>query len=270
MKRHYDLDAAWFRFCKTVPSFYAVVIISCMLAALFYWIAGAAFTLAEHGVSRSRKIQPDVSVTPEQWRGAVFRVLLNQLIINVPVMIGYWWLMPQLGWSYDMPLPTLPVIIGQTVVFILLEEVFLFSFHRGFHAVRPIYNLFHRQHHEYVAPTAMTALAAHPIDHLFVNFLPALSGPILMRSHLITTWLWLLLATMVALESHTGYDFSPFFNARLRHDYHHSHGHAFYGSLGFMDWIFGTDRVKLPGDDMNSEKPLSTFTDTKHPLVASV
>jgi sterol desaturase/sphingolipid hydroxylase (fatty acid hydroxylase superfamily) len=223
-----------------------VVIISPILAAVFYWVFAAAFTMAEHAVSRSRKIQPDVTVPPEEWRGAALRVLQNQVIVNVPVMYAYWLGMPYLGWSVDRPLPTLLEALGQTVVFILIEECLLYGFHRGIHTIRVFYHLFHSQHHEYHAPTAVTSLAAHPIDHLFVNFLPALMGPIVMRAHLVTTWMWLLLSTMVALESHTGYDFSPIFVARYRHDYHHSHGHAFYGSLGLLDWLFGTNKMEVP------------------------
>lgn len=48
-------------------------------------------------------------------------------------------------------------------------------------------------HHEFTAPCGLAAVYAHPVEHLLCNLTPLLLGPLLLGSHLLTTWLWLAL-----------------------------------------------------------------------------
>lgn len=50
-----------------------------------------------------------------------------------------------------------------------------------------------QMHHEFTAPCGVAAVYAHPVEHVLCNLTPLLLGPLLLGSHLLTTWLWLAL-----------------------------------------------------------------------------
>ena len=77
----------------------------------------------------------------------------------------------------------------------------------------------------------------------------SLHGPLLLKSHIMTFWIWLVIRLSEAVDGHCGYDFwfvpfryFPFRPGANVHDYHHSHNVGNYGSFFiFWDRICGTD-----------------------------
>lgn len=90
---------------------------------------------------------------------------------------------------------------------------------------------------------------AHSFEYTFVNALGIFLGAILLRSHVWTFWIWLVIRTLEGVDGHCGYDFwfSPFRYFPFRpganvHDFHHSHNVGNYGSFfTFWDTLCGTD-----------------------------
>lgn len=245
MKKYHDADEAWLSFVEWFPDEFVVIVFgTTVFGAFVYWFIGVQMTLAELCMDRQRKLQPQTDLSPTQYRTAIRQVLVNQLLINPLLLAGYAWLMPKLNWHLTDRLPTLPTVLLQTVIFIAVEELLLYTLHRAMHVYRWAYTHFHAPHHAYTAPTPLTALATHPVDHVLLNAVPALVGPMVVRAHLVVVWMWLGVAQVSALEAHTGYDLSPFFGPPYRHDLHHSHGHVFYGAIGLLDKLFGTDKVQ--------------------------
>ena len=87
------------------------------------------------------------------------------------------------------------------------------------------------------------------MEYLFANSLPLFLGPFLLRSHIKTFWIWLVIRLTEGVDGHSGYDFwfmpfryFPFRPGANVHDYHHSHNMGNYGSFfTFWDKICGTD-----------------------------
>lgn len=52
------------------------------------------------------------------------------------------------------------------------------------------YAKIHKIHHEFRAPIGMASEYAHPIEMLFSNIVPIMTGPFLIRSHILVAWLW--------------------------------------------------------------------------------
>ncbi len=129
-------------------------------------------------------------------------------------------------------------MLGHLLVFFIIEDIGFYYAHRLLHH-RSLYKHIHKKHHEFTAPCGLAAVYAHPVEHLVCNLTPLLLGPLLMRSHLLTTWLWLAVATINTINSHSGYNL-PHLPAAQGHDDHHSLFSVNYGISGFFDWLHGT------------------------------
>ena len=86
----------------------------------------------------------------------------------------------------------------------LVEEVMFYYSHWMLHH-KKVYKYIHKQHHEWTASVGLTSLYAHPVEHIFSNILPPAVGPLLLGSHVATSWLWFCLALTSTLNSHSGY-----------------------------------------------------------------
>jgi len=65
--------------------------------------------------------------------------------------------------------------------------------------------MFHKKHHTFRAPIALAATYAHPLETILNNALPLIAGPLLCRSHVVTYWLWLVVAIVGTMHHHSGY-----------------------------------------------------------------
>lgn len=138
------------------------------------------------------------------------------------------------------------VIALQIVFFMLIEDFVFYWAHRTFH--RPsLYKKIHKTHHEFVVPTAIAALYAHPLEFVIANSLPVMAGPFLLcllgvPVHLGTLWIWLFVRVLETLDGHSGYNFKLWFPHKLiygggaqPHDEHHSKFNGNFGSF-FHHW----------------------------------
>jgi len=172
---------------------------------------------------------------------ALRQVLFNQFLVALPMSVVAFPLAQLGGIPSLQELPTLNEVMRDMVVFLLIEEVVAYYTHRLFHH-RLFYKRFHKKHHEWTAPVALAAIYCHPLEHAISNLIPPSLGPGLMKSHLVTTWLWYTVMVIITLSDHSGYHL-PFAPSPEAHDYHHLKFNQYYGTLGIMDYIHGTDET---------------------------
>lgn len=157
----------------------------------------------------------------------------------------------------------------------LFCEDFTFYFmHRLFHSKSkylPLYQWFHKQHHEFNETVSIAAEYAHPIEFAICNLFPVFSGLFLLRNkcHFITFLIWATCRICETHESHSGYDFPvpislllgnlfklipPFLGVTTDsayHDYHHSKNVGNYSSFTIIwDSLFGTNTTYFEELDM--------------------
>ncbi|KAJ3118838.1 hypothetical protein HDU96_007580 [Phlyctochytrium bullatum] len=208
-----------------------------------YWICSLLYAVLDlwHAPREffRLKIQDTKTTTLADFRKASLQVLFNQFFLNLP--LGYlsrnMW--ESRGCSASAPLPSPFILVRDLVAFGVIEEILFYYSHRMLHH-RSIYKYIHKQHHEFTAPCGVAATYAHPIEHFFSNMFPIVVGPYVMRSHLLTYWMWLTVAILTTIATHSGFVLPGMPNG-LRHDFHHYRFNSYYGVIGVLDFLHGTD-----------------------------
>lgn len=170
---------------------------------------------------------------------AVKFVLFNHTIVTLAFSYVLYPVYVWRGCSTGLELPSFQWVLFEIAVFTMIEEIGFYYSHRLFHHPA-IYKYVHKQHHEWTAPIGIVAIYAHPLEHIVSNLGPISAGPLIMGSHLATTWLWFSIALTSTIISHSGYHL-PFLPSPEAHDFHHLKFTNNFGVLGVLDRLHGTD-----------------------------
>merc|ERR1712117_539511 len=131
-------------------------------------------------------------------------------------------------------------ILWQFPLLLVIREFPFYYSHALLHH-RLFYKRFHKMHHEWTAPIAMAGVYAHPVEHVVSNLFPVALGPMLLKCHVVTAWMWYAYAVAYTVTTHSGYHL-PWMMSPEYHDYHHLKFNLNYGTQDmFLDWFHGTD-----------------------------
>ncbi|XP_058460580.1 fatty acid hydroxylase domain-containing protein 2-like [Malaya genurostris] len=191
---------------------------------------------------RKYKIQPGTNepLTSEQLRKVVKTAFINMVLVGIPTLACFHKFSSITGRLPDLRiLPTFIEILYTIPAGLLGFEFFFYYSHRLFHS-KYLYKSFHKKHHEWTSPVALAAVYSHPLEHVICSMIPLYLGVWLTKAHLISAWVWVAIALTGTLHDHSGYHL-PFISSSEAHDFHHLKFNQFYGVLGFLDWLHGTD-----------------------------
>mgnify|MGYP001953138811 CR=1 FL=1 len=99
----------------------------------------------------------------------------------------------------------------------------------------------HVKHHRFKGTRSEAFGFAHPVE-TSANVVALLAGPLLVSTHVVTLWLWLIFRLWETVDAHSGFVLptSPW---AAKHCWHHRYIHGCFGSFfGFWDWLMGTDK----------------------------
>lgn len=228
---------------------------------VFWWVpclAFAALDRAAPAFSARHKIQPAArQPTGAEVRHAAAVSLRNQaIVVALQLVMAYHHTSSssaaQGGYDDDGPRPlSLRVeagmpgpgeVVRHLAVCVLAREALFYYAHRLLHA-RWLYQGVHKAHHRFAAPVAFASQYAHPAEHLLANALPIALPPLLLRAHVVTWWAFLAWQLVETATVHSGYDF--FAGAARKHDRHHERFNVYFGGIGLLDWVHGTDEKKV-------------------------
>ncbi len=146
-------------------------------------------------------------------------------------------------------LPSIIYSIVHVFLLTIISDILFYLLHRLFHT-RFLYKRFHKFHHSYNYVFAGVHHYIHEVETV-VFILPALIPPIVMRSHIILAWIYILFIQFIGIYGHSGYMFFIPISRHLpfmRSDYHDAHHYLFNKNFGltwtFVDKFFGT--LSLP------------------------
>lgn len=239
-----------------VSYFHLVATCTFCFSTLAYWTIGFAF-LALDACRCPRvlaaKIQPErpYSLSGKEGKPAqpsLRRVCVRVALLQACIVAPACALLAASG-AIDADLSHLPGVLDvlrDLAVCIGVEEVLFYYSHRALHS-RALYARIHKVHHRFVAPIALAAFYAHPLEAAISNVLPLLVGPMLVRAHVTTVWLWTLMGIFGTQFHHCGYQFTPQWDLQPRfHDRHHETNDCNFGLVGALDWLHGTLRRDAP------------------------
>jgi len=214
-----------------------------------FWVSGLTFLAIDQlrptwalGFKCQRHQKLD-SVTLAK---VVRNVVSNQLITYpVSFLLLYPIAARRLSWSAE--LPPLSQLLWLVPAKALITEVLFYCSHRTLHTPW-LYRHVHKIHHEVKAPFGLCALYFHPLEHAQATLI-GIAPALVLGSHVAFYMLWVCIATYAVVLHHSGYDFEPYLpdsfgplqSMTQQHDYHHAAFNKCYGTIGLLDWLFGTD-----------------------------
>ncbi|KAI9899800.1 hypothetical protein N3K66_006261 [Trichothecium roseum] len=226
-----------------------------VIRAIFWLLPSALFLLLDVGVpsiAGSLKYAGKAGLPPptrKTARAAGLAVLNCVLVTAVESAASYVFVRafgkPLFRTPTMLPLPW--QVFKHVCLLLTVREVLTYYIHRdvlhGRRAGRLLSDL-HRSHAHSTPASALQLYADHPLPlltlHLAGTFLPAA----LLRPHLLTYMLFVLLTTIESTFSHSGYSFVPgvFLAGIARRNAVHyaTRGGANYGAWGVLDWAHGT------------------------------
>ena len=185
----------------------------------------------------------------EGWRAQCIKAtvvcIFNNTIINFLVLcvVGhvYGW---QLPWSTDLETLPEPMTLAKHLLVLIIAEDFGFHMmHRLLHCQHPwlpLYQMFHKQHHEFIQPVSIASEYAHPLEYAIGNHQTSMLGMYLLgrQCHMWTVIIWGLVRVLETHDGHSGYEFPwsifrllPFGADATYHNFHHTKNVGNYSSL---------------------------------------
>jgi sterol desaturase/sphingolipid hydroxylase (fatty acid hydroxylase superfamily) len=208
--------------------------------------------VADHTTSpphnwQAYKIQPQPMVTWPVMRNAVVMNFWNQILYLIPSTVLHIYV--QGVEELPAQAPTLLQVLWEVLLCLVVYDTVYFFWHLMHHRVNFLFDVIHAVHHEFHAPFSWIAQHVHPLELIQTGCI-AIAVPKALGCHPLCTWTWLVVLTLLRIESHCGYSFPfqltnlvPFgaYGGAEVHDHHHQAPEQnLQPFLTYWDRLFGT------------------------------
>ena len=256
------MDNAWRAFIDHRGNFFLYALLPAIVVT-FAYVTGALACIAIESMPslRQYKLQPKVHPRAA-WRECMRHVFFHKLTSEIPLTFAGFPIFVALGVSATAPLPSVATVVLTLVASFVIEDAWHYFAHRTLHT-RWAYKKIHFIHHKYTTPFGPAANYAHPAETVFTGF-GTLLAVIVIRPHLFTVLVWIVVRQWQAMSVHVGYDFPwrpsrfiPLVGGARFHDRHHRHFKSNYApTFVWLDRLLGTADEKALGVP-EAPRPLS-------------
>jgi plant 4alpha-monomethylsterol monooxygenase len=239
----------------TAPRFFLIPVLSSLISIAAFALFAIPMTwlaVREPAWLRPRRLQKKRADPVKIIGPSVRRWLANNALLTALLVVS--WPLLRLSGLHSGPLPSPLVVLGQLLLFIVIDDFLYYWMHRLMHTTW-MYRRIHIVHHRHRTPLAISGHYMHPVEFLATAGLMML-GPALVGSHVLTLYLWVIMRQWEAAEGHSGYRLPltaalPFSDGAAHHDAHHASFRGNYaGFLPHIDRLLGT---LVPGYDEEKE-----------------
>lgn len=128
-------------------------------------------------------------------------------------------------------------IINKMILCNLITEIWFYHIHLMVHS--PIlYKKYHKRHHEFSEPYALTALYCSGYEAVFCNLFAVSLGPVMLQIPPPYLYIWFGVVSLNSTLSHSGFRLAWLMDGG--HDIHHQSFNYNFGLLTIFDRIYGT------------------------------
>lgn len=211
-----------------------------------YWVNGLFALALERSIApefiKAYKVQQNKQLSnAEVWK--VCKNLLWKSFFWLPIVVFP--LGKTIRMEADLPGPW--EMFSHFVVAVLCNEILFFYGHWAMHANKFLYKHIHKVHHEWKAPTALSAIYCHPIEFVVSDVGPLAAGMIAINGHGYSSLIWCTFAVLATQTHHCGirWPWIDLFSFEQEHqpnfhDFHHEKFNYNYGAMGWLDDLHGT------------------------------
>ena len=219
-------------------SFFLVKIMCCVLINGFFFYIEYNNIFLEYKIYRNEYQLPSKKL--------MVKNLLDTLIGFILLPFITYYILYDL-FSKPECLSTLPNYIHIYISFAsfyLINDWGFYITHRILHT--KYFYKYHKQHHSYIGPVSYSAEYAHIFEKFTSNYIPTLGGLVLIKTHQLISFIWLIARLEQTYEVHSGYCFKNTFlyklgltnsDGALYHDLHHTNNNVNFGGPFYIDYL---------------------------------
>eukprot|EP01111_Echinosteliopsis_oligospora_P010234 TRINITY_DN3149_c0_g1_i1.p1 TRINITY_DN3149_c0_g1~~TRINITY_DN3149_c0_g1_i1.p1 ORF type:complete len:250 (+),score=15.40 TRINITY_DN3149_c0_g1_i1:111-860(+) len=185
---------------------------------------------------------------PERWWGK-YKIptketikdtqMLPLVIFNHVVLIIVFYTLYSPHFDRGFRIESIPFwrMLVEVAGYYVMYEIMFYYGHRILHWPS-VYQRFHKLHHLTKGSVAISGYYMHPVDYCIESAIPFFAGLFFLNGHMVSTLVWICLASANSPHSHGGYQF-PFMPLPDNHYIHHKVFNKNYG-IGIFDRVHDT------------------------------
>lgn len=190
---------------------------------LVYWVTGIYLSWKGNA---NRPVKKLSKVLNNLWQNMVWTFLGTIFIFYIPI---------RLKTDFN--------VVIKFLLCNLITEIWFYHIHLMVHHPQ-LYKKFHKKHHEFRYPYALTAMYCTGYEAVFCNLFAVGLGPVMLGIPSYYLYVWFALVALNSTFTHSGFRLGWLMDGS--HDIHHETFKYNYGTLTLFDRIYGTYKDPTP------------------------
>lgn len=222
-----------------------IIFYSCILIGFIY-----QYLLTQKTVLNRFRLK-DHAVNLKNMHQHMKLVIFNLVLLGVLTFFG----LSLVQGDFNTTSPTMLIFIEQFLLFLFLDDLCFYIWHRNLHENTFLLRKIHAVHHRVRNPAPLEFIYVHPIEWMVGSLGVVLAIFAIIefygQANAFVFWSYIVFRTLHELDIHSStrsilFKYFPFFGTVEHHDTHHLRAIGNYASsLTYLDKLFGTKTQKL-------------------------